>query len=85
MPATGLVAPARRLVTVRAIVPVAGMPPKNGVTTLAMPCAISSWFGSWRGWVDKPSATRAQSSDSTAPSRAMRHRRHEQLLHARPS
>jgi hypothetical protein len=22
------------------------MPPKNGTTTLATPCAISSWFGS---------------------------------------
>ena len=71
MPATGLVAPARRLVTVRAIVPVAGMPPKNGVTMLAMPCAISSWFGSWRFSVDMPSATRAHSSDSTAPSSAI--------------
>ena len=45
MPATGVAAPARTLVTVRAIVPVAGMPPKNGVTMLATPCAISSWFG----------------------------------------
>ena len=71
MPATGLVAPARTLVTVRAIVPVAGMPPKNGATMLAMPCAISSWFGSWRLPVVRPSATRAHSSDSTAPRSAI--------------
>ena len=49
IPATGLVAPDRTLVTVRAMVPVAGMPPKNGVTKLAMPWAINSWFGSCRG------------------------------------
>ena len=42
MPATGVRAPLRTLVTVRAMVPVAAMPPKNGATTLAMPCAISS-------------------------------------------
>ena len=48
MPATGLVAPARTLVTVRAMVPVAGMPPKKGTTMLATPCAINSWLGSWR-------------------------------------
>ena len=68
-PAT--VAPARTLVTVRAIVPVAGMPPKNGVTKLATPCAISSWFGSWRGWSVRLSAMRAHISDSIAPSSAM--------------
>ena len=49
MPATGETAPARTFVTVRAMVPVAGMPPKNGTTTLATPCAISSWLGSWLG------------------------------------
>ena len=47
-PATGEVPPERTLVTVRAMVPVAGIPPKNGTTKLAMPWAISSWFGSWR-------------------------------------
>ena len=52
------------------MVPVAGMPPKNGETKFAMPCAISSWFGSCRSSI-MPSATRAQSSDSIAPSRAM--------------
>ena len=71
MPATGLVAPARTLVTVRAMVPVAGMPPKNGVTMLATPCAISSWFGSWRLCSLMLSATRAHSSDSMAPSSAI--------------
>ena len=42
MPATGVRPPARTLVTVRAIVPVAAIPPNNGLTRLAMPCAISS-------------------------------------------
>ena len=69
MPATGLVAPLFTLVTVRAMVPVAGMPPKKGVTKLAMPCAISSWFGLWRAPI-MPSATRAHSSDSMAPRKA---------------
>ncbi len=69
MPAIGLVAPLFTLVTVRAMVPVAGMPPKNGVAKLAMPCAISSWLGSWRSPI-MPSATRAHSSDSIAPSSA---------------
>ena len=46
MPATGEVAPARKLVTVRAMVPVTGIPPKNGTTKLATPWAISSWLGS---------------------------------------
>ena len=71
MPATGEVAPERMLVTVRAMVPVAGMPPKKGTTKLATPCAISSWLGSWRGRPLSWSATRAHSSDSMAPSSAM--------------
>ncbi|MNK63371.1 hypothetical protein D3C87_825860 [compost metagenome] len=71
MPAIGELPPERMLVTVRAMVPVAGMPPKKGVTRLAMPCAISSWLGSWRGWPLTWSATRAHSSDSMAPSSAM--------------
>ena len=70
MPATGLVAPLLMLVTVRAIVPVAGMPPKNGATKFATPWPMSSWLGSWRSSV-MPSATRAHSRDSIAPSRAM--------------
>ncbi len=72
MPATGVRPPARTLVTVRAIVPVAGMPPNSGLTMLATPCAISSWFGSWRGMSPAAlSAMRAQSSDSIAPSSAI--------------
>ena len=41
-PAIGETAPLLILVTVRAIVPVAGMPPKKGTTMLAMPCPINS-------------------------------------------
>ena len=33
---------------------------------MAVPCAISSWLGSWRSSV-MPSATRAHNSDSMAP------------------
>ena len=69
IPATGLVAPLFTLVTVRAMVPVAGMPPNSGLAMLAMPWAISSWLGSWRS-PTMPSATRAHSSDSMAPSSA---------------
>ncbi len=71
MPAMGEAAPARTLVMVRAMVPVAGMPPKKGTTKLATPCAISSWLGSWRGNSVALSATRAHSSDSMAPSIAI--------------
>ena len=71
MPATGDTAPARMFVTVRAMVPVAGMPPKNGTAKFATPCAMSSWFGSCLGVSLSWSATRAQSSDSIAPSSAM--------------
>ena len=48
MPATGVRAPARMLVAVRAMAPVAGSPPKSGEAMLAMPWAISSTFGLWR-------------------------------------
>ena len=71
MPATGVRAPARTLVTLRAMVPVAGMPPNSGLTMLATPWAISSWFGSWRGRSVRLSAMRAHISDSMAPSRAI--------------
>ena len=67
MPEIGVVPPLLMLVTVRAMVPVAGMPPKNGVTKLATPWAISSWLGLWRSPI-MPSAMRAHSSDSIAPS-----------------
>jgi hypothetical protein len=50
--------------------PVAAKPPNSGAAMLARPCAMSSWLGSWRSsiWL---SATRAESSDSMAPSSAM--------------
>ena len=70
MPATGVFAPERTLVAVLAIAPVAGMPPKSGVTMLAMPCATSSMFDRWRLPI-MPSDTTAESKDSTAPSIAM--------------
>jgi hypothetical protein len=43
---------------------------ERGGDIRASPWAISSWLGSWRSsiWL---SATRAESSDSMAPSRAM--------------
>ena len=44
MPETGVVAPARKFVAVRAIAPVTGMPPMVGTTMLATPWAISSAF-----------------------------------------
>ena len=44
IPATGVFAPQRMLVAVRAMAPVAGMPPKSGDARLAMPCAINSTF-----------------------------------------
>ena len=50
--------------------PVAGMPPKNGTTILATPCAISSVFELWRSPMT-PSATIADSNDSIAPNMAM--------------
>ena len=71
MPAIGLFPPARMFVTVRAIVPVAGMPPKIGATMLATPCAINSWFESCFGPSVRLSAMRAHSSDSMAPSNAI--------------
>ena len=48
MPATGVRAPERMLVAVRAMAPVAGIPPKSGETMLAIPCATSSTLGLWR-------------------------------------
>ena len=58
------------LVAVRAIAPVAGMPPNNGATMLAAPCAISSVL-EWCRDPIIPSATTAESSDSMAASSAM--------------
>ena len=59
MPATGVRPPLLILVIVRAMAPVAGMPPNSGVSRLAAPCAISSVFESWRSPVT-PSATVAE-------------------------
>ena len=59
--------PLLTLVTVRAMVPVAGMPPKKGVTKLATPWAMSSWLGLCLSPM-RPSAMRAHSKDSMAPS-----------------
>ena len=59
--------PARTLVAVRAIAPVAGSPPKSGEAMLATPCATSSTFGLWRSPVIR-SATIADISDSMPPS-----------------
>ncbi len=70
MPASGLVAPLRTLVAVRAIAPVAAKPPNTGVSTFATPWPISSWFGLCRVPV-MPSTTTAVSSDSMAPSSAI--------------
>jgi hypothetical protein len=70
MPAIGVRPPVLTLVVVRAMAPVAAKPPNSGAAMLARPWATSSWLGSWRSsiWL---SATRAESSDSMAPSRAM--------------
>ena len=70
MPASGLVAPLRMLVAVRAMAPVAAKPPNSGAMMLAAPWPMSSWFESWRAPV-MPSATTAVSSDSMAPNKAM--------------
>ena len=44
IPAMGVFAPFFTFVTVLAIAPVAGIPPKNGVIMFAIPCPISSVF-----------------------------------------
>ena len=70
MPEKGVFAPDLMLVAVRAIAPVAGMPPKRTEPRLAVPWAISSVLDLWVRPVI-PSATTALSSDSIAASRAM--------------
>src|SRR6266436_1014864 len=57
-------------VAVRAMAPVAAMPPKNGQTTFPTPSARSSASGSCLVPA-MPSATTAERSDSMAPSTAM--------------
>ena len=70
IPATGVRPPFFTLVAVRAIAPVAGMPPNSGDAMLATPCATSSMFERWRPPII-PSATTAERRDSTAPSSAI--------------
>jgi hypothetical protein len=69
MPATGDRAPERMFVAVRAIAPVAGIPPNSGETIFAIPCATSSTLGLCRSPVI-PSATTADSMLSSAASSA---------------
>ena len=63
MPATGVRPPFLTFVAVRAIAPVAGMPPNSGDTMLATPCATSSMLERCLPPI-MPSATTAESSDS---------------------
>jgi hypothetical protein len=67
MPDIGERAPARMFVAVRAIAPVAGMPPNTGDAIFAIPCATSSTLGLCRSPVI-PSATTAESILSSAAS-----------------
>ncbi len=68
MPETGLHAPARILVAVRAIVPVTLMPPSTAEATLAMPLCHHLHYSSDALRPVMPSATFADSRLSTAPS-----------------
>ena len=70
MPATGVCPPERMLVTVRAMAPVAGMPPNSTDAMLAAPWAVSSTLELCLSPV-MPSATTHESSDSMPASRAM--------------
>ena len=70
IPATGVRPPLLILVIVLAMAPVAGIPPKIGVTILAMPRAMSSVLELCLALII-PSATVAESRDSMAPSAAM--------------
>ena len=70
IPAIGVLPPLLIFVIVRAMAPVAGIPPNKGATIFAAPCAISSVLESWRSPIT-PSATVADNSDSIAPNTAM--------------
>ncbi len=70
MPATGVCAPFLMFVAVRAMAPVAGMPPKSGEAMFATPWATSSMFERCLRPVI-PSATTAERSDSMPASSAM--------------
>ena len=69
-PAIGLRPPLLMFVIVRAIAPVAGIPPKNGTTIFAMPWAINSVFELCLSPIT-PSATIADSRLSIAPNIAI--------------
>src|SRR5262249_41697123 len=67
--ATGDLAPERILVAVRAMAPVAGIPPTSGTAILAIPCATSSTLGLCLSPLIR-SETTADISDSIAPKSA---------------
>src|SRR5216683_1377817 len=69
IPATGVLAPERTFVAVRAMAPVAGSPPKRGETMLATPWPINSTLGLCLSLLMR-SETTADMSDSMAPSMA---------------
>ena len=77
MPATGVRAPARTLVAVRAIAPVAGRPPNSGETMLATPWATSSTFGLWRSPVMRSATTADMQRLDRAQQRHRQRRRQE--------
>ena len=70
IPATGVRPPLLMFVIVRAMAPVAGIPPKIGEARLAIPCAISSVLELCLSPMT-PSATVAESNDSMAPRMAI--------------
>src|SRR6266566_3001093 len=70
IPATGVRPPFFTFVAVRAIAPVAGIPPNRGDAMFATPWATSSMLERWRPPII-PSATTAESNDSIAPSSAI--------------
>ncbi len=63
-------APARTLTAVRAMAPVAGMPPNSDTAMFARPWPTSSRSGSWSSPSASPSATLAESRLSSAASAA---------------
>jgi hypothetical protein len=70
IPATGVRPPFLTFVAVRAMAPVAGIPPKIDENILAVPCATSSIFDLWLPPII-PSETTADNNDSIPPSKAM--------------
>ena len=70
MPAMGVRPPAFTFAAVRAIAPVAGMPPNNTDAMLPTPCATSSVLARWCALIME-SATTQDSSDSMAAKMAI--------------